>query len=140
MYSCKNSHCQQEQLISLKHRRMNWQQQRSSPISTNRKSALSVVTIETADRRVRSESVGTGQYSVSCVSERSETYGPRWLLPVRSYVWFYFLLYYLQFLFILQLSKNAKVRFDFKLIFQFQKLFNELFGYMQFYLTSYVFS
>lgn len=86
----------------------------------DRKSELSAATIETADRRVRSESVGhTGQYSVSCVSERSETYGPRWLLPVRSYVWFYFLLYYLQFLFILLLSENAKVRFDFKLIFQF---------------------
>lgn len=74
------------------------------------RSALSVATIGTADRRVRSESVG--QYSVSCVSERSGTYGPGWLPPVRFYVWFYFLLYS-QFLFILLLSKTAKVRLDF---------------------------
>lgn len=78
------------------------------------RSALSVATIGTADRRVRSESVG--QYSVSCVSERSGTYGPGWLPPVRFYVWFYFL-HYSQFLFILLLSKTAKVRLDFKLIF-----------------------
>lgn len=78
------------------------------------RSALSVATIGTADRRVRSESVG--QYSVSCVSERSKTYGPGWPPPVRFYVWFYFLLYS-QFLFILLLSKTAKVSLDFKLIF-----------------------
>lgn len=100
----------QELLIWLRECELYFSNYSVSALSLCR-SALSVATIGTADRRVRSESVG--QYSVSCVSERSGTYGPGWLPQVRFYVWFYFLLYS-QFLFILLLSKTAKVRLDFK--------------------------